>query len=180
MSAANLTPEQQKVLSLIQMFENTGGSAGYLKHLEDIKAGTRNAPQIDESGRAVDEIYVDIEITADQPAKDHFTIKVTTVDQPLGAPVYIGEGFSHAPGSTTISFSGCLCLKAGISWEQITEAGMMPFKTVGVQYSWEVDMAGAPVMWFKMCLKGEEAPRNSNLNQDGMMFWRKALPYPGE
>ncbi|KAG8911540.1 hypothetical protein FRC01_005662, partial [Tulasnella sp. 417] len=168
MFAANLTPEQQKVLSLIQMFENTGGSAGCLKHLEEVQAGTRSAPHTDANEKAVDEFDAEIKITADQPVKDHFTMEL-----------YIVTGYGYAPGVTTIAFSGCLRLKAGISWKQITEAGMLPVTPVdGVDYSWEVKMAGEPLMWFQMCLKGEGALRIPNMA--GMMFWRKVLPYPGE
>ncbi|KAG8950050.1 hypothetical protein FRC04_008130 [Tulasnella sp. 424] len=177
MSAANLTPEQQKVLSIIQLFENTGGSAAYLKHLEEARnSTTENVAQIDKNRDGLIESSCDITIKPADFAPDHFVIKVVTTGGPPGAPVYEGEGWGHAPGFKTTSFSGILTLLAPPGWDGLVKAEHVTFKGVKAPVGymdWQVDMPGKQgVMNF-----GGQAPLDPALvGRGGPMNWKQILP----
>ncbi|KAG8921270.1 hypothetical protein FRC01_000328, partial [Tulasnella sp. 417] len=124
MSAPNLTPEQQNLFSLIQLFESTGGSEGYLRHLEAIQSATENAPQIDKNKEGL--IYSEVGFTI-AAMKGCFTVDVTTKHKGVGSTYYEGKGYGHAPGAIDGVFSGSLILP---SWAAVIAAGPIPFKVV--------------------------------------------------
>ncbi|KIO34178.1 hypothetical protein M407DRAFT_3626 [Tulasnella calospora MUT 4182] len=160
MSTANLTPEQQEVLSLIRMFENTGSSAAYLKHLEEVQSATTTVPQINENDEGLMKTPVEISIKANKPVKNHFTITVTTKGPPLSAPIFVGSGVGHATDVKDATFEGgSLSLISGITWKQIIAAGLM---------AWEVYMDNKAVMRFQGVARGGEVPGQ---NLDGIMSW---------
>ncbi|KAG8911539.1 hypothetical protein FRC01_005661 [Tulasnella sp. 417] len=170
MSTANLTPEQQNLLSLIQLFESTGGSEGYLRHLEASRSATENAPQFDKNKEGLIYSEVDITIVANKPAKDHFTIDVRTKG---------GKGYGWAPGAIDKTFSGALTLP---NWDTVLKAGDIPFKgvkpDVGIKdlIDWEAYIDDKPFVSFGGVAPGEGALEGKG----GIMSWRKVLPYPGE
>ncbi|KAG8894355.1 hypothetical protein FRC01_013017, partial [Tulasnella sp. 417] len=161
MSAPNLTPEQQKLLSLMQLFESTGGSEGYLRHLEAIQSATENEPQIDKNKEGLIYSEVDITIVANEPMNDYYTIDVTTKPDGVGGIYYEGKGYGLAPGAIDAKFSGNLILS--ISWDQVIKAGPISFKAYkpdpGIPglIDWECYIDGKAVMSFGGEAPGEQA-----------------------
>ncbi|KAG9026553.1 hypothetical protein FS837_004590 [Tulasnella sp. UAMH 9824] len=179
MSTANLTPEQQQVLNLIQTFERTGGTEGYLRHLEASKSTRANAPQINKNDEGLIYTEVDIEIEIGKPAPNHFHITVTTRDESgrVGVPVYQGTGYGYAPDAIAASFRGGLTLVAP-GWEPVLRATEIPFKwiksEVGIEdlIEWEACINDKAVMSFGGTVKGEAAL----VGKSGIMSWKQLLP----
>lgn len=156
------------------MFENTGGSEGYLKHLEAAQSTIENAPQIDKNEDGLIYDTVSITIKADEPAKDHFTIVVRTQNSSglLGAPVFEGTGYGYAPGAIDATFEGSLALKAPPAWNGLIGAKDVTFKWVKSApledlIEWEVCIGDKPVMNFGGIVKGEA----SLVGKGGIMSW---------
>ncbi|KAG8922499.1 hypothetical protein FRC00_007380, partial [Tulasnella sp. 408] len=142
------------------MFEKTGGSEGYLRHLEATNSATDNAPQVDknEPGLIYDKVNIVIEVG--KPAPKHFHITVTTEAAAPGAPVYQGSGYGWAPNAINKEFPGALTLVAP-GWDPIIKAGEIPFtwvkgpETIANLVDWEGFVDGKAVITFGGIAEGE-------------------------
>ncbi|KAG8950049.1 hypothetical protein FRC04_008129 [Tulasnella sp. 424] len=181
MSAANLTPEQQQVLNIIQLFENTGGSAAYLKHLEEARnSTTENAAQFDENHDVLIELECDITISpAPFEPNKHYVFRVVTEGGKLGASHYDGEGYGHAPGYKPFSSHGKLTLRVPPGWDGIVGAGDVTFKAVkppvGFMH-WEIYSGKQAVM---NVVPDQDPLDPALVGTGGPITWKKVSPYPG-
>ncbi|KAG9041750.1 hypothetical protein FS837_011807 [Tulasnella sp. UAMH 9824] len=174
--------ETLPTLDDFRLIENTGGSAAYIKHLEEAQpANTEKAPQIDPK-QASNRIFSAAEITIErgQPKPGHFILRINT-KAPAGvggAPTYVGEGYSYGPTVTASSFSGSLSLYLPGGWEGLVGAKDVTFGWVKSSrddlMDWEVYIDGTAVMSFSGVALRDEAL----VGKGGPMYWKKRVPYP--
>lgn len=155
------------------MFENTGGSAAYVKYLEDLQnTPTENVP-IDEKHPDHSEGTCEITIApAPFEPKSHFAIRVADTGGPKGGSVFEGEGYGLATGFKPTSFSGRITLRWPPGWDGLIKAKDVKFKSVKAPagyMNWGVYIGTdtEPVM----CFGGQVPVDPALVNSSGPMSW---------